>query len=101
MAEDLQVEEPTLVARFARGLRHQLEPQRLKAQIDLRVHQRTGMYEENFHLVLQPSYGVRFSARSILLAWRDMAIQHFARRPSYSARRASTGSTVAARREGR
>ena len=46
---DLQVDEPHLMPGVAGSLRHQLEPQRLKPQEDIRVKQRARMNEKSFH----------------------------------------------------
>src|SRR6266853_402608 len=68
MAEDLEIEKPNVVACFARGLGDQLKPKRLKAQVNLRIHQGAGMYEEDFHYALRLVYGGAFPA-SFILAW--------------------------------
>src|ERR1700739_1431792 len=52
VAEHLQVQQPYLVPSLPRRFRHQLQSQRLQAQINLRVHQRAGMDEESFHFAL-------------------------------------------------
>ena len=50
--EGLQVEEPDIVPGRSDGGRHPLQPQRLETQVQLRVHQRTGMHEQHSHGVL-------------------------------------------------
>jgi hypothetical protein len=49
MTEDLEVEETNFVAGLASGLGDQFEPERLEAQVNLRIHQRAGMNKENSH----------------------------------------------------
>ena len=89
--EDLQVEEPHLVAGGADRLGDALQPERLEAEIDLRVHERARMDEEDSHTrTLQAFFagtkdsqprrlpGVRQNARVSILdpragAWNDGA----------------------------
>ena len=49
VAEDLQIEEAHVVARGPHGGGHPLEPERLEAQVELRVHQRAWMNEQHSH----------------------------------------------------
>ena len=52
VSEDLQIEQAHVVAGRAHGRRHALEPDRLEPQKDLRIHQRTGVHEQDFHRAL-------------------------------------------------
>src|SRR5580704_7932719 len=47
--EDLQVEQPNLVAGVAQGRGDPLQPQRLEPEIDLGVHEAAGMNEQDLH----------------------------------------------------
>jgi hypothetical protein len=49
MLKNLQVENPNLVSRGTDRRRDPLHPQRFEAQINLAVHQRTGMDEQDPH----------------------------------------------------
>jgi hypothetical protein len=49
VAVDLQVQQAHLVSGAAQGRRHALQPDRLEAQIHLRVQQRAGMDEQDLH----------------------------------------------------
>ena len=53
VALDLQIDELDGVPGAARGLRHQLEPQRLEPEEHIGVEQRAGMNEENLHRFLR------------------------------------------------
>ena len=79
VAKDLKVQKTDVVASFARGLGDQLEPERLQAQVNLRVHQGAGMYEEDFHCALRSTYAGAFPG-VFILAWGDITSQQFAGR---------------------
>ena len=49
MVEDLEIEEPHVVPGRPDGRRHPLEAERLEPQVDLGVHERTGVDEEYTH----------------------------------------------------
>ena len=49
VAEDLQIQQPDIVTRRAHGSRHAIEAQGFETQVELRVHERAGMDEENSH----------------------------------------------------
>ena len=49
MVEDLEIEEAHVVTGGPGRRRHPLEAERLEPQIDLGVHERTGMDEEDTH----------------------------------------------------
>ncbi len=68
MAKDLEIEQTDVVASFARGLGDQLKPKRLKAQVNLRIHQGAGMYEEDFHYASGLSTA-GLSPASFILTW--------------------------------
>ena len=63
MAKDLEIEQTDVVACFACGLGDQLKPQRLETQVNLRIHQRAGMDEEDLHYSLRSAYGGGFPLR--------------------------------------
>ena len=59
VALDLQIYEPDRVPGPAGSLRHELEAQRFEPQEHIRVKQRAGMDEKNFHRDLRTTEGVR------------------------------------------
>jgi hypothetical protein len=74
--EDLEVEQADAVARFARGLSDEFEAEGFQAEIDLRVHETTGVDEKNFHTVLpRRLVSTQFGAGSTVLQRRGPGVR--------------------------